>query len=766
MRHDNDYELANSSIKIRLHGPGCGLSLIQPAGDRPGFACTADDLYSLELTSPEGEKRSIGSSQAIRVEGRREDGSLLLTFTHRTEPSGGAQIVVRCSLSLAGQGPQSEWRIEIENGTDCAIQRVRFPLAVLEKRPIDPACPRYRYPYDWNLEYASALLLGLYDGTLIPEPYEEIPDGFGWAEEHPGRMSAQMAAYFDVHGGLCLFTKDGQGCPKLLGFKRQGAGLDISPTHLFPRAYGASVHLSYAVALEPFSGDWAAAADVYKRWAVDQEWTQTPLSGQGRLPAWLKAGYPFVFYAQGHTGMIGPRQENQDSLPARMLPVLQAYEKLLDSPLGVMIYGWEKNSSWITPDVFPAYPSNEEIHALIAALKASGSRVCLLNSGTRWAVKNPRDPGWDGTQAWEKEGRSASCVGEGGEWAYDSRPWAVNHKLCIAAEGTRKVLDHYMEGLAALGVDATQYDQNLGGETYVCYGSQHGHPPGYGPWMYAQAKRVLGRFLEESRMRNPDFAVSVEEPNEALIPYLSFYNGRPYIYHGWPMLSNMLCVGVPLFSYLYHEYAIGYGGDLPAAISGEASERVKIGRTIAAGYLVQVGLASEAYAFKEVQAAVHAGQPLPEAVPPALRLLKNAARAYQGYAHDFLILGRMLPAPPYDVEEAFELSRARAQSYYTDERVEYVHPESAGIRVPAVLACAWLSPSGAPGLVFVNMSENRQKVRLNLASLGQGWGTVLGRQLVLENLDGITPLILPAGSNGSQTLDLPGLQVSLLRPMR
>ena len=64
------------------------------------------------------------------------------------------------------------------------------------------------------------------------------------------------------------------------------------------------------------------------------------------------------------------------------------------------------------------------------------------------------------------------------------------------------------------------------------------------------------------------------------------------------------------------------------------------------------------------------------------------------------------------------------------------------------------------------MSENRQQVKLSLASLGPEWGMVQGKPLVLENLDGITQLIPPVGSNGSLALDLPGLQVSLLRPMR
>jgi hypothetical protein len=328
------------------------------------------------------------------------------------------------------------------------------------------------------------------------------------------------------------------------------------------------------------------------------------------------------------------------------------------------------------------------------------------------------------------------------------------------------MMDHYIERFARLGIDATQYDQNLGGETYVCFSDQHGHPPGYGHWMYDEAKVMLSHFLVESRKHNPDFAVSVEEPNEVLIPYLTIYDSRSPVYHGWPLLTNMPCLGVPLFTYLYHEYAIGFAGDYGIFLKGTETDVVKIGRIVSSGHLpcdfihpTEHWDDGEPADLEPMLSAQMSSSAMSPSAKPAFRLFKNASVAYRTYAHDFLVLGKMLPAPEYRVNDTFELFKAQAQSYYNDDRVDYVHPESAAVKVPAVFVTAWLSPAGKPACVLVNMSEKSQKVELARSSLSQEWGGVAGKMLLLESLEGESIVELA----DTLTVELPGLQVSVLR---
>jgi len=767
--HDGEAScgLANDCLAIRFGGTGLALTSLEVPGSAQPLQGTAADLYTLELYARDGTRRSIGSSEAASTacshEGADGEQQLTLRFTHRLDPNSDDLLNVTCHITIPHGSAESAWTLAVHNSSDYAVISAAYPrvaLAQREQRPEEP----FRYPSDYNVTFTSALLVGFYEGALIPEPHTNIPDGFGWTEEHPGRAAVQLTAYYDSLGGLLVHTRDDVGYPKRIGFRRDGTQLDLGPTHLFTREYGADVSVPYATTLAPFVGDWQTAGEMYRHWAAAQPWATPPLARREDVPDWVKAGYPFVYYAQRRPGSTERADDWEATLPGRMIPVLEAYQGLLDSPLVLMLYAWEKHYSWITPDVFPPYPDTDSVRTLAAALQARGSRICLLNSGTRWAIANPRDPVWDGSEHWEREGRAASCIGEDGEWTYDSRPWAVNHKLCIAAEGTHRVLDAYVAGFADLGIDATQYDQNLGGETYVCYATHHGHPEGYGRWMTDGARQTLQHFLDASRARNPEFATSVEEPNEVLIPHLTLYNGRPYMYHGWPMLTNMLCVGVPLFSYLYHEMTPGYGGDLGPGLSGPETELVKIGRTAAAGYLVQVSLLSPEYGAGAIRAALEAGLPLDTlSLPPALALLKHVSMAQRTYAHDFLVLGRMLRDPDIEVAEVFRLAKARVQSYYNDDRVDYVYPESAAVAVPVILASAWASPSGVPACVFINMSNTPQTVALRWPPDDPAWEPYVTSRLTLHSLDGELP-VPPPTAPGALSLDLPALQVSVLRP--
>lgn len=746
MPNQVDLPLSASGLDLLLSGPGLGLSFFASGTNGHSFQFAAQDLYQIELTTPKGEKLWIGSSQSVGLETHVEDveGSkqATLVFKHAW---GLQYLIVNCQVLVPHQSRPVEWRIHVANGTGYAVQRIKYPLVELVKREPDTSAAPFRYPYDWNASHHSAMLLGIFDGMVVPNPYDEIPDGFSWTEEHPGRMGTQLLAYYDTGGGLCLFTQDGTGFPKLIGFQRRGDILDLSPTHLFPRIFGADVRLDYAVSLSSFHGDWQAAADVYKAWALTQAWTQVPITQRQDLPAWLRSAYPFLLYVQQRPGRADHGVNWQASTPRHMLAELRSYQSRLGSPLVALIFGWEKHCSWITPDVFPAFPSQEEFSELVNGLKEFDSRTFLYTSGTRWAVKNPRDPDWDGQEHWELDGQAASCVSENGDWSYDSRPWAVNHKLCIAAEGTRKMMDHYTQGFAELGIDATQYDQNLGGETYVCFSDQHGHPPGYGRWMYDSTKGMLDYFLAKNREHNSQFAISVEEPNEILIPHLTFYDSRAEVYHGWPLLTNMPCLGVPLFSYLYHEYALGFGGDYHIFLTGPQAGVVKVGRIVSAGHLL--------CEF------IRPGD-MSSGADPAFSLFKQAAEAIRTYAYPFLVTGKMLPTPHYEVAECFSLTKSIAQSYYDDQRIEYVHPEYSQVRVPVVLASAWSDPQGRPGCVLVNMSTESQLVTLDWDSLGSA-GQV---EWVMVNLDGLVHY-QRSGDNSALMIQIPPLQVSVIHPV-
>ena len=105
------------------------------------------------------------------------------------------------------------------------------------------------------------------------------------------------------------------------------------------------------------------------------------------------------------------------------------------------------------------------------------------------------------------------------------------------------------------GVQVSQADQVLDGGTPECYNPAHGHPLGKGKWQSEALNRIYSDTRKDGKMFDPDFVLSQEWPGELFIQNLDLYHGRNYD-------QPRGILGVPLFSYLYHEYIICYGGRL------------------------------------------------------------------------------------------------------------------------------------------------------------------------------------------------------------
>src|SRR5262249_39696843 len=74
--------------------------------------------------------------------------------------------------------------------------------------------------------------------------------------------------------------------------------------------------------------------------------------------------------------------------------------------------------------------------------------------------------------------------------------------------------------LAGKGVDLYEFDQMNGGRFEPCYdvNSKHGHPHGYGTWVYARIAGIMQATFNAGRAVNPNFALAMEDPGELFIP--------------------------------------------------------------------------------------------------------------------------------------------------------------------------------------------------------------------------------------------------------
>jgi hypothetical protein len=384
---------------------------------------------------------------------------------------------------------------------------------------------------------------------------------------------------------------------------------------------------------------------------------------------------PF-FYTMSARGMGADQQTTRYDLIADHV---EGYARRLASPVCAMVMAWEKHGAWVTPDYFPAAGGDEAFRALNQRLRAKGNRSLIFLSGLKWTLR--KGAAYDSTAAFAKDGEASAIVADTGKTMVVGKPDAGTGEygeLCPATRYAQDLLSGVARHATDLGVTAVQVDQMVGGGGPICYSDRHGHPVGGGAWQAEAVYRLFARLRAEGKQRSQDFAFLIEEPGEYFIPVLDAYHARDYAEGRWPRDGRGMR-GAPLFTFIYHDYLLGYGGD-SAGISASASAQNIYS---AAANLVN---------GKITAAAVWTRSQPPDEVDGAQReLLASALRLAHGPAREFLLYGERLPTPRLDAPET--TIPIWVQSLGKGERRAF----------PSVLHSLWRLHNGRKGWIAVNV---------------------------------------------------------------
>src|SRR5262249_45652379 len=113
-------------------------------------------------------------------------------------------------------------------------------------------------------------------------------------------------------------------------------------------------------------------------------------------------------------------------------------------------------------------------------------------------------------------------------------------------------------------------DQIVGGGTPPCFAATHGHPQGGGTTVFTSVAALLDEARRMAAAAPQRAAVSLGEPGGLDIPHVDPFHWPGDVAGVWPR-DRRGSVGVPLFAYLYHESAAGYGGD-SAPLAGPSDD--------------------------------------------------------------------------------------------------------------------------------------------------------------------------------------------------
>jgi len=669
-----------------VHRP-TGRDFVSPETFRP--------LFNVSLTKPYAGKDEHTSSAAFRtITVRRSDGGgLELGFGDH----GSLPLTARVRASTDPDG-RVRLRLHVENKSDWAIKSVRFPRAA------------------WSAQLGEdgaddRLVLPWLGGSILPAPGQRTVSR---SAIYPGLSFAQFTALYDPTAGLYLAAYDPDGHCKqwVLGTCRdQFVQMDLA--HLRPEVPGQDVRLPYDVVLGTFTGDWRDAADIYKQWARQQPWCRKTLAQRDDVPAFLKKGAGIIITGiQNEAGRVKRFGREMERLPEL---VARYRERTGLSCIIFVPYGWENRGTWAGISYLPAVPSNEVWTKVNAALRAQGDRTAFLTSGFWWVVKRQRTqngPAFDDTADFER--RREMVVHQA-----DGIPWQVDHYaktktfgswrglsvgLCHGSRAARDTLRQTFLDIARLGTPLISFDQEIGGgQRAPCYAKTHGHPPGYGRWMWTGFRDLCAEILKQGKPIEPELGLFLENTSELAIPYMATYWSRQFgeVDHG--VTGGR---GIGLFSYLYHEYVTAIGA---ACVQGQGAR----------GTRPSAALRCHVLANNLVRGLIPGPfiQHVPlEADDP---WTAQVARAYFSYCKpyarfpEYLVLGSTRRPPKIacpDVDAWFYRHSTEGQPLKRGGPKVVKVP----IKLPAVTAGSFAAADGSVGTVIVNATPEPQTATLAL----------------------------------------------------
>ncbi len=657
--------LESSQLKVVFDDArGAITSFVDKSTGRDFIRAEGSKLYELTLIDSAHARVQLTDREAqatVAVRGQ----TAVITSIHAERK---ITARVECRLNAAAL----ECGIAVKNGSPLSLYAVKFPAIEFPVRLGESA-------------EDDRVLLPMCDGSLLENPEANLRSSS--SSNYPGTASVQFLAYYDPTAGIRVTALDGGGSRKSIGVGRRGAGLGLNIVHYAELAAGKDFTLPYAVEMTTFHGDWESAASDYRKWAVKQKWCRKRLDERiAELPEWLR-GMPF-FYT---VAVRGQSAQNKNALRYELIAEQAAeYKRLMHSPVVAMVMSWEKNGPWVTPDYFPAVGGDEPFQTLMTKLREQGNRSLIFLSGLRWTLLKGAD--YDAREAFARDGEASAIVGEDGKTLVLDKPTGDTGQygeLCPATKYAADLLSRVSRHATELGVTAVQVDQMVGGGSPACFSGKHGHPAGGGSWQTEAVYRMFARLRAEGKARSKDFAFLMEEPNEFFIPVLDAYHARDYAEARWPRNGRGVR-GVPLFTFIYHDYLLGYGGDSATISTTPNAQNV---------YIAAMNLVNG----KTTAASVWGRYQAPEQVDRTQReLIASALAITRGPAREFLLYGERMPTPKLDVPEVkipiWVASAGKGENWV----------------FPGVLHSLWRLHGGRLGWVAVNVGRNAVDVTVPL----------------------------------------------------
>lgn len=375
----------------------------------------------------------------------------------------------------------------------------------------------------------------------------------------PNIMLTQFMAYMTAGKGIYMGLEDPSRTLKALDFRcamEDGSWVTGFRTRVYPGAeFGEDAAPGFGIVWKAFSGDWMTAAEIYRRWFEENLPAGLKKLSETPLPDWYTKDMPLVvtYPVRGRHDM--DIMEPNTLFPYNnVLPYIDEFAEKTGMKIMVLLMHWEGTAPWAPPYVWPPFGGEEMFHDFAEELHRRGDLLGVYCSGFDFTAKSNLND-FDMREKIGKEDlKRFFCAGPDGEVQICRicTGQRSGYDICPACDGGKDILDEALEPLLKSGVDYVQVlDQNHGGNMYLCYSREHGHPPVPGKWM----SEAVNRLLSGWRRMAPDVLLGCESAaSEAFIGNLRLSDTRFEFCYDYGK-------AVPVYSFIYHEYLHNFMGN-------------------------------------------------------------------------------------------------------------------------------------------------------------------------------------------------------------
>jgi hypothetical protein len=439
--------------------------------------------------------------------------------------------------------------------------------------------------------------------------------------------------------------------------------------------------IPYRSSIGVFNGSWFEAAQIYKKWALQQKWARRP-----PVDRRLRDIGMWVWNRGMAEDVIKPAEKLQ---------------KDAGVPVALDWYWWHQNGYDTS---YPFYwPPREGLAAFkqaVTRLRKQGIFTQVYVNGLTWDMD---------AEHWEKGGKQSAVIKCDGEvMAMMFNIFAGRRLAWMCGQDNlpfRKKIGATVNKLRKAGLPGVYLDM-IGCASYLCcYNQTHSHAPGGGNYQVRGYRKMLKDIIRN----NPGLPLSTEEPNEA---YMDLFDSAISLMGGNERLGgNALYELVPAFSAVYHGIIAMFGNyALPDSIppfdpkwpEHAAWKKEKEWHKLYPDQFFVEVARTVVWGFQPTVANLRLKHAVDKSFKEIYDFIVRTARFYHLH-RDFLFDGEMMPPGDFKTEE---IEVAFLQRFiFTQEGKQTVLRK----KIPAVLHSLWRAPDGRTGLVMANYSRETRK---------------------------------------------------------